>query len=71
MLPGILTHLGPEGVHQLKKIAMANALGAHRGGDDEIPDLVQNFESQLSGLSEVNVDDAAQASNSGPTEIVD
>lgn len=70
MLPGILTHLGPEGVHQLKKIAMANALGAHRGGD-EIPDLVQNFESQLSGLSEVNIDDAAQASSSVPTEIVD
>jgi len=82
MLPGILSHLGPEGVNHLKKIAMANNM-AHSSRvlstlgeeDDDIPDLVQNFESQLNAgatgrLSEVNIDDAINVAKA-PTEIVD
>ncbi|XP_018782978.1 PREDICTED: transcription factor BTF3 homolog 4 [Bactrocera latifrons] len=59
MLPGILTQLGPQDITQLKKIATefankgAVASGAAAGGlgsvsaaaaDDDVPDLVQNFE---------------------------
>lgn len=72
MLPGILSHLGPEGVNQLKRLAFANSLsGAQRGIDDDIPDLIQNFESQ-SLSDEVNVDEAIEAGvRAGPAEIVD
>lgn len=66
MLPGIINHLGPEGVNHLKKIALANnmhAAASLRGVEDEdIPDLVQNFE------SEVNIDEAIAK---GPVEVVD
>ncbi|XP_075164861.1 bicaudal [Haematobia irritans] len=53
MLPGILTQLGPQDITQLKKIAseLANKSGAAAGsnpaanaGDDDVPDLVENFE---------------------------
>lgn len=56
MLPGILTQLGPQDMTQLKKIAseLANKSGAVAGaagaaaaanaGDDDVPDLVENFE---------------------------
>ena len=59
MLPGILTQLGPQDITQLKKIATefankgAVASGTAAGGlasvsvaaaDDDVPDLVQNFE---------------------------
>ncbi|XP_053966335.1 transcription factor BTF3 homolog 4 [Anastrepha obliqua] len=54
MLPGILTQLGPQDITQLKKIATEFAnKGAAAAGlssvssaavDDDVPDLVQNFE---------------------------
>ncbi|TDG50137.1 hypothetical protein AWZ03_003353 [Drosophila navojoa] len=59
MLPGILTQLGPQDINQLKKIASeiaskSNAAGAGAAGvgagasadagDDDVPDLVENFE---------------------------
>ena len=56
MLPGILTQLGPQDITQLKKIASefankgaaasaaAGAGSAAAGADDDVPDLVQNFE---------------------------
>ncbi|ALC40573.1 bic [Drosophila busckii] len=55
MLPGILTQLGPQDINQLKKIAseIANKSSAAGGaaagaaadaGDDDVPDLVENFE---------------------------
>ncbi|XP_073844949.1 bicaudal [Musca autumnalis] len=58
MLPGILTQLGPQDITQLKKIAseLANKSGAAAGAaaagaaaaantaDDDVPDLVENFE---------------------------
>lgn len=59
MLPGILTQLGPQDLNQLKKIASqfvskggasldsvaggSGAAGA-TAGDDDVPDLVENFE---------------------------
>lgn len=44
MLPGILNHLGPEGVNHLKKIVMQNSMDANARADADIPDLVTNFE---------------------------
>lgn len=70
-MPGIINHLGPEGVNHLKKIALANNMAASSRGsstlgaigeDDDIPDLVQNFD------SEVNIDEAIAKT---PTEVVD
>ncbi|XP_013113979.1 transcription factor BTF3 homolog 4 [Stomoxys calcitrans] len=66
MLPGILTQLGPQDITQLKKIAseLANKSGAAAGatpaanaGDDDVPDLVENFE-------EVAIGGAKQAESS-------
>lgn len=48
MLPTILTQLGPDGLTHLKKLAsdvVANRkLVAATGADDEVPELVENFE---------------------------
>jgi len=54
MLPGILTQLGPQDITQLKKIANEITKGANASTasgasataaiDDDVPDLVQNFE---------------------------
>lgn len=81
MLPGIIQHLGPEGVHHLKKMAMANNVMAANSRvlstlgeeDDDIPSLVQNFEQTLSavaGSSEVNIDEAIGGVKA-PVEVVD
>lgn len=75
MLPGILTHLGPDGLQHLKRLASAaatsNRLATLSEEDGDIPDLVENFEQQaIGGTSEVNVDEAVE-SRSGPSEIVD
>ena len=48
MLPGILSQLGPEGLTQLKQFARTVA-GSTVGKatleeDDEVPDLVENFD---------------------------
>ncbi|KAL7293463.1 hypothetical protein TKK_0013222 [Trichogramma kaykai] len=49
MLPGILSQLGPEGLTQLKQLAASTVANsaAFKGGlgeDDELPDLVGNFD---------------------------
>ncbi|XP_046750128.1 transcription factor BTF3 homolog 4 [Diprion similis] len=48
MLPGILSQLGPEGLTQLKRLASSvagSAVGkAALEEDDEVPDLVENFD---------------------------
>lgn len=48
MLPGILSQLGPEGLTQLKRLASTvagSAVGkATLEEDDEVPDLVENFD---------------------------
>jgi len=49
MLPGILNHLGSEGFNQLKRLASSvNATNASSGGvdedDDDVPELVEDFE---------------------------
>lgn len=62
---------GPEGMQQLKHIASAFA-ASNRGfdKDEDIPNLVENFESKLSadveagsGTNEVNVDEAAASTS--------
>lgn len=77
MLPGILSHLGPDGLTHLKRIASAaansNRMATLGEEDGDIPDLVENFEQIMSAEgamgSEVNVDEAVD--RSGPSEIVD
>lgn len=49
MLPGILSQLGPEGLTQLKRLAsnVANSAAGVRASieeDDEVPELVENFD---------------------------
>lgn len=44
MLPGILTQLGPQDITQLKKIASEFASKSSSAADDDVPDLVENFE---------------------------
>jgi len=44
MLPGILTQLGPEGLMQLKKIANDIVSSKKAADDDDVPELVENFE---------------------------
>ncbi|XP_045455345.1 transcription factor BTF3 homolog 4-like [Melitaea cinxia] len=44
MLPGILSQLGPEGLNQLKKIASSVAPPKPLDEDDEVPNLVGNFD---------------------------
>lgn len=44
MLPGILTQLGPDGLMQLKKIASDMISTKKIPDDDEVPDLVENFD---------------------------
>lgn len=44
MLPGILTQLGPEGLMQLKKIANDIVSNKKLADDEDVPELVENFE---------------------------
>ena len=48
LLPGIINQLGPDNLEDLKKIYASFAEGAKKAGasgeDDDIPDLVDNFE---------------------------
>lgn len=48
MLPSILSQLGPEGLTQLKRFASSvTGVGANKAStldDDEVPDLVENFD---------------------------
>lgn len=65
----------PETVMNLKQMAKSLANSRVLSTlDEDIPDLVQNFESQLSagagGSSEINIDDAIKATKA-PTEVVD
>lgn len=61
MLPGILSQLGPEGLTQLKRLAtsVAGSGGAVKPieEEDEVPELVGNFEE--ASKEEVNVSSAA------------
>ncbi|XP_055387074.1 transcription factor BTF3 homolog 4 [Condylostylus longicornis] len=62
MLPGILTQLGPQDIAHLKKIASEFAsksaasgfgnTGAGSAADDDVPDLVENFEEVAIGKGE-------------------
>lgn len=44
MLPNILTQLGPDGLQHLKKLANDVVASRKLAEDDEVPDLVENFE---------------------------
>lgn len=44
MLPGILTQLGPEGFAHLKRLASGVSSGKIAAEDDEVPELIGNFE---------------------------
>jgi len=57
LLPGIINQLGPDNLEDLKKIyASYSATGGMKGkgagaddGDDEVPDLIDNFEAVAQG----------------------
>lgn len=55
LLPGILNQLGPNNVEQLKEIyqSFAGADGAVGGDDDDVPELVDNFEAVSKGDDDV------------------
>lgn len=60
MLPGILSQLGPEGLTQLKRLASTVANSATGGKanieeDDEVPELVENFDEASKEEIPVNV----------------
>ncbi|CAG4973448.1 transcription factor BTF3 homolog 4 [Colias croceus] len=44
MLPGILSQLGPDGLNRLKRIASSVAAPKPIDEDDEVPNLVGNFD---------------------------
>jgi hypothetical protein len=74
MLPGILNHLGPEGLTHLKKMALAGSAASNSRllstlgeENDDIPDLVENFESQLGTGAAGKSSDAPKP----PVEVVD
>lgn len=83
MLPGILTQLGPQDITQLKKIASefatkgaaaaAASAGAGSGaaGDDDVPDLVQNFEEVAIAGTSAGLSAAAVADSSEPSKKVE
>lgn len=60
MLPGILSQLGPEGLTQLKRLATSVASSGAGGKttieeDDEVPELVENFDEASKEEVPVNV----------------
>lgn len=60
MLPGILSQLGPEGLTQLKRLATSVASSGVGGKttieeDDEVPELVENFDEASKEEVPVNV----------------
>ena len=48
LMPGILNQMGKDSLQELQKLYMANAQAAAEAskadGDDDIPDLVENFD---------------------------
>lgn len=47
MLPTIISQLGPDGLKHLKRLAndvVANKISAGSVVDDDVPELVENFE---------------------------
>lgn len=58
MLPGILSQLGPEGLNQLKRLASSVAAPKPLEEDDEVPNLIGNFdEASKQEAKEVVVED--------------
>lgn len=58
MLPGILSQLGPEGLTQLKRLASSVAAPKLLDEDDEVPNLVGNFdEASKQEAKEVKADE--------------
>ena len=78
MLPGILTHLGSDGLSHLKRLASvaaeSNRMASAAAADEDIPDLIDNFEQAMSAedstTAEVNIDEAIKSRNA-PSETVD
>lgn len=70
MLPGILSQLGPNGLMQLKKIAndiVANKKFAPE--EDDVPDLVENFEDvAIKGTTTAGTEDKSDDASSATAE---
>ena len=46
LLPGIIPQLGPDSLQNLKRLAQGFQKGGEGAGDDDVPDLVENFEEE-------------------------
>lgn len=44
MLPSILTQLGPDGLKHLKRLASDVVANSKVTADDDVPELIENFE---------------------------
>ena len=66
MLPGIINHLGPDGLAHLKRLAKVAASNRAMPTEDDIPELTESFENAMNAMegkakaSEVNVDEAVE-----------
>ncbi|XP_028169175.1 transcription factor BTF3 homolog 4-like [Ostrinia nubilalis] len=69
MLPGILSQLGPEGLNQLKRLASSVAAPKPHEEDDEVPNLVGNFdEASKQEAKEVIAEDKEKKDEKKETE---
>jgi len=70
MLPGIMNHLGSDGLAQLKRLAtatMASKQGGLTSDDNDIPELIETFENAMNSGDQKNSGEITEM----PREVVD
>lgn len=69
MLPGIMNHLGSDGLAQLKRLAAAT-MASKQGlssEDNDIPELMETFENVMNSGDEKKSEEVIES----PREVVD
>lgn len=69
MLPGIMNHLGSDGLAQLKRLASAT-MASKQGissDDNDIPELIETFENAMNSGDQKKSDEVTET----PREVVD
>jgi hypothetical protein len=69
MLPGIMTHLGSDGLAQLKRLATAT-MASKQGltsEDNDIPELIETFENAMNSGDQKQSEDVSEMAR----EVVD
>lgn len=69
MLPGIMNHLGTDGLNQLKRIASLAKQGLPTE-DTDIPELVESFENTMN-TADGAVESKTTEGDNEPREVVD